>query len=669
MRKRLNHDAMAAVGFIEPWSVKAGSATGAFLSCVDPKASVRIVTLDRDEAAEVEWEIARHSDALSIREYELGSWAEIPATALRSEAYELSLEILFTRNETAKPVVAIGPLLFNLEPDGRLVAVVEGESHTIAEIRNERWYQLDVSVSPSAVGYRVRRADQQVVAERTIPRVAADITGPICIGGVSDRSRQTLNARLGRIRLTSADHETEWRFPTRGPVSDISPVQQGNPAIILHNTLTFAVASPRFTGDVHDPRLAPDHFDAIHLHDDDFGGFDWAADFTVHIPEGARSGVYALEIKTDRGVEKLPFFVRPREPQSNVAVLLPTATYLAYADEQLPPHRYPWHGSDRAHLFAIDNNFLSLYDTHSDLSGVSLTSSRRPRATLRDDYHYPLSNSPHLLSVDLQLLKFYARHGIAVDVLTDRDLHDEGLESLSPYGLVLTGSHPEYWSSAMMNGLDRYLGSGGSLGYLGGNGFYWVVAFDGDKMELRRGKNDIWSGRPGEMHLSMTGEPGGNWEDRGNRHPQALVGVTYVIMSFGPSRPYRRLEGSYGAEYAWLFDGVGEVFGDSGTVLGGAAGYELDAVLRSEETPANLVRLAVADGFDDSFQVRPDLWLADGEAERAAMRRSDMTIYRHEAGGLVFSASSVAWIGALPASGEDNDVGRIMLNLVGRFRA
>ncbi|WP_283193106.1 N,N-dimethylformamidase beta subunit family domain-containing protein [Rhizobium sp. AN80A] len=667
MRNRLNHDAMAAVGFIEPWSVKAGSATGAFLSCTDPNASVRVVTLDRDEALEVDWEIERHSNAFSIREYDLGSWAEIPAVSRRSEVYELSLEILFTRNESTKPVVAIGPLLLNLVPDGGLVAVVDGESHPVADVRNERWYQLDISFSLSAMGFKVRRADQPVVAERTIPLGLADISGPICIGGVSDRSRRTLNARLGRIRLTSADQTTEWRFPRRGPVGSISPVQQGGPAIIVHNAPTFAVASPRFTGEVHDPRLCSDQFDAIHLHDDDFGGFDWAADLTVNIPEDARSGVYALEIGTDRGVERLPFFVRPREPRSNVAVLLPTATYLAYADEQLPPHRYPWHGSDRAHLFAIDNNFLSLYDTHSDLSGVSLTSSRRPRATLRDDYHYPLSNSPHLLPVDLQLLRFYARRGIAVDVLTDRDLHDEGLASLSPYSLVLTGSHPEYWSSAMMNGLDRYLGSGGSLGYLGGNGFYWVVAFDGDKMELRRGKNDIWSGRPGEMHLSMTGEPGGNWEDRGNRHPQALVGVTYVIMSFGASRPYRRLKGSYAAEYAWLFEGVGETFGDSGTVLGGAAGYEVDAVLRSEETPANLVRLAVADGFDDSFQVRPDLWLADDEAERTAMRRSDMTIYRHEAGGLVFSASSVAWIGALPAPGEDNDVGRIMLNLVGRF--
>jgi N,N-dimethylformamidase len=44
-----------------------------------------------------------------------------------------------------------------------------------------------------------------------------------------------------------------------------------------------------------------------------------------------------------------------------------------------------------------------------------------------------------------------------------------------------------------------------------------------------------------------------------------------------------------------------------------------------------------------------------------------MTVYRHDGGGIVFSASSVAWIGALPGPGEDNDVGRIMRNLVNQF--
>ncbi|MDM9624946.1 hypothetical protein QTL95_03485 [Rhizobium sp. S152] len=662
MRTLLNHSHMAAVGYLEPWSVRAGSITQAFISCTDPNATIAITTLDRDDKERVEWKVIRHEPTFSTRSYTLGSWIELPDGIAATRILDLNFEILFTDNSEPKPVVSFGSFRLTLDPTGRLLA----SGQMVANVRQERWYRIKLSRTPGSISCIVETEGGNVVGNCAVADDGQP--GSILIGAEPNLNSKTLNARIGRILIEADEAALEWRFPTRGPVAALAPVAGGDAELVIHNAPIFAVASARFTGGVHDPRLDPEHFDAVHLHDDDFGGFDWSADMSIEVPAHARSGVYAVEITTSRGVEKLPFFVRPQQPRSAVGVLLPTATYLAYADEQLPPHRYPWHGSDRGHLFAIDNNFLSLYDTHGDLSGVSLTSSRRPRATLRDDYHYPLSNSPHLLPVDLQLLKFCGRHGLDVDLLTDHDLDAEGVAAIERYQLLLTGSHPEYWSSNMMKGLESYVQRGGSVGYLGGNGFYWVVAFQDDKMELRRGKNDIWSGRPGEIHMAMTGEPGGNWEDRGRHHPQALFGVTYVIMSFGPSRPYRRLEGSHHSEFAWLFDGVAsDVFGQSGTVLGGAAGYEVDAVLRSGETPANLVRLAVADDFDESFQLRPDLWVADGEVERAALRRSDMTAYRHEGGGFVFSASSVAWIGALPGAGEDNDVGRIMLNLIGKF--
>lgn len=661
MRRRLNHSAMPAVGYVEPWSVRAGGWVACHVSCADPTAQATVVTIDRDKNEHLNWTVRKASRSFEVKAYDLGSWVEIPMFDVGQD-FVLDVEILFTSNDVVKPVITWPGFLLTIDRDGRLQA----NGTDVATIANETWYGLSLSFHAGELCLRLSpHHGGREVESRTsgLPKPAT-----IHIGAEASHAQLTLNARIGRISLKTASGKLRWCFPVRGPVESLKPMDGGGPDLRICNAPTFAVASPRFTGEIHDPRVDADHFDAIHLHDDDFAGFDWAADLVISVPADARPGVYAVAIETDRGVEQLPFFVRPQAPTSSVAVLLPTATYLAYADEQLPPDRYPWHGSDRSHLFAIDNNFLSLYDVHSDMSGVSLTSSRRPRATLRADYHYPLSNSPHLLPVDLQLLKFLGRHGIDVDILTDHDLDDEGRAAITPYRLLLTGSHPEYWSSAMMTGLKEYLSSGGSLAYLGGNGFYWVVAFQGDKMELRRGKNDIWSGRPGEIHLAMTGEPGGNWEDRGLHHPQALVGVTYVIMSFGKSRPYRRLEESHYGNYAWLFDGVlSNTFGAEGGVLGGAAGYEIDAVIRSEETPKNLVRLAVADGFDESFQVRPDLWVAGGEAERTALRRADMTIYQHEGGGVVFSTGSVAWIGALPNPSQDNDVGRIMLNLMGRF--
>jgi len=39
------------------------------------------------------------------------------------------------------------------------------------------------------------------------------------------------------------------------------------------------------------------------------------------------------------------------------------------------------------------------------------------------------------------------------DVATDLDLHQEGRELLDRYKVVITGSHPEYWSEAGENAL------------------------------------------------------------------------------------------------------------------------------------------------------------------------------------------------------------------------
>ena len=64
---------------------------------------------------------------------------------------------------------------------------------------------------------------------------------------------------------------------------------------------------------------------------------------------------------------------------------------------------------------------------------------------------------------------------VEVDVITDDDLHTRGAAALSPYRVILTGSHPEYTCTQMLDCLDSYLATGGRMVYLGGNGFYWVT--------------------------------------------------------------------------------------------------------------------------------------------------------------------------------------------------
>ena len=129
--------------------------------------------------------------------------------------------------------------------------------------------------------------------------------------------------------------------------------------------------------------------------------------------------------------------------------------------------------------------------------------------------------------------------------------------------------------------VGRYIGRGGRLCYLGGNGFYWRIAVSDaipDVLEVRRAEGGIraWDAAPGEAHHQLDGAYGGLWRRLG-RPPQMLAGVGFSSQGLFEGSLYRRLPASFDPDVAWIFDGVeGEVLGDFGLSGGGAAGFELD---------------------------------------------------------------------------------------------
>src|SRR5207244_2624348 len=133
------------------------------------------------------------------------------------------------------------------------------------------------------------------------------------------------------------------------------------------------------------------------------------------------------------------------------------------------------------------------------------------------------AGSPHQLNADLHLINWMEAKAFKYDVITDHDLDAEGMSVLAPYKVIVTGSHPEYWSGKMLDSMKEYLEKGGRLMYLGGNGFYWVTANDPEQrhtVEVRRyNGTQAWHAEPGEVYLSTTGEMGGLWRARG-RPPQ-----------------------------------------------------------------------------------------------------------------------------------------------------
>ena len=444
-----------------------------------------------------------------------------------------------------------------------------------------------------------------------------------------------------------------------------------------------AVAGHRWSGDTLDFRSAPEQYSAIHFHDDDLEDAQWEPAFELRVPDDLPSGIHAFRLTAGNAVETLPFVVRPPRGVATAPtlVLAPTLTYRAYANEHESwfdrargaPRQGLGHRASAEDLYAARERLLSLYDRHSDGSGTTYVSLLRPQTTIRPGIAMPISGVPHALAADLYLIDWLEERGTAYDVVADEDLHEEGVDLLRRYRVVVTGTHPEYWTEQMLTALTTFVDTGGCLMYLGGNGFYWVASLDPDRphvMEVRRGSAGTgpFHGEPGEGHHSTTGEPGGLWRFRG-RPPNALVGVGFAAMGHAGALPYERAE-PLDPRTAFVFDGVPAdgAIGDSGLCLGAAAGLEVDRLDHSLGSPRDALVLASAIGFPPAYRPAAEDVTTLGGLDPSALVRSDVVYLENAAGGVVFSAGSIGWCGALSADAYEGPVSRMTGNVLDRFR-
>ncbi len=458
----------------------------------------------------------------------------------------------------------------------------------------------------------------------------------------------------------------------------------------LVNLPARAMKGYNWTGAEMNWRHAPEQYGAIHFHHDDLYDAGWETDFSLTVPDGLASGVYCARLEAGGEVDRIPFVVRPpRDKATNdVAFLVPTASYMAYANE---------HGGVDSemnevlmgHLSGLKPEDLmlnehrewgySLYEVHADGSGVCYSSRLRPVLNWRPGYTIPWVGAAGTAAwqwpADIHIVAWLDAMGHGCDFITDEDLHAEGLGLLERYRCVLTGSHPEYYSTRMWDALDGYLGQGGRLMYLGGNGFYWRIAYHDalpGVLELRRAEDGIrdWVAEPGEYYHSFSGEYGGLWRRLG-RPPQGLVGVGMATQGFDISGYFRRTPGSNDPRAAFVFEGVtGEIIGDFGTVGGGAAGLELDRCDHSLGSPPHTLVLATSENLTHLYFLCPEEVNSVGPIDSARetnLARGDITFVETEDGGAVFSASSISWAGSLSWNGFDNNVSKITDNVLRRF--
>ena len=201
-------------------------------------------------------------------------------------------------------------------------------------------------------------------------------------------------------------------------------------------------------------------------------------------------------------------------------LLLPTYTWQAYSN--LGRDRRLWPG-------------LSNYALHRDGLPVYLSTSLKPSSTYSPlaytevggedafidsdgDPAGTTQRSTHLLMADLYIAHWLAGIAARYSVITDGDLHRDGLGALGEAQVLVLSAHPEYWTASMLDGALSFLRRGGNVMYMGGNGLYWVTSVRDDKphlLEIRRGSSasQTWSAEPGERGIPSTGRrvgPGGN---------------------------------------------------------------------------------------------------------------------------------------------------------------
>lgn len=429
----------------------------------------------------------------------------------------------------------------------------------------------------------------------------------------------------------------------------------------------------------------PSQYGAVHFHEDDLEDCGWRPTCAFKIPANWRSGFYALELTADSPLgpveSYVSFFVKPPQGRATAPLLFvaSTATFLAYANigTRLDQSGFEVHSEGLVTLSADDVYLsehrelgLSSYDTHLDGSGVCYSSGARPILSMR-----VRGNSFNYVN-DTHIVDWLEQQNIEYDVLTDEDIDRQGASALSPYRTVITGSHPEYVSRPMLDAFEAYQNSGGRHMYLGGNGFYWRIAFHPTRpglIEVRRGVTGTrtWEGEAGETNLSFTGEPSALWRSNG-RAPQRLVGVGFDAQVFDHSTFYRRLPDSFDARMEFAFLGIGpdERIGDFGLRLGGAAGLEIDRADHTLGSPPNLRVLATADRFGSGGLPTPEEFRTMHRGltgEQNARVRADIVFFETFAGGAVFATGSIAWCCALSHNGYDNNVSRLTGNVLRRF--
>lgn len=597
--------------------------------------------------------------------------------------------LVYPTLQSAKPQSVIGIDVYDLHLNAEeaVSLCIEGRTVTLPNsLSLHCWHYIEAQITRNSITVLSRPFGKHEDEKQTATGDGSadlSVSGTPTVGAhlIEGVPKQHFNGKIEAPRIiVDGQPLCQWDF-----AEDISrrfvPAQIG-PDLELINYPARAVTGSIWDGSEMNWCHKPAHYAAIHFHQDDIYDFGWDSDFSYTLPDDIPSGVYVMRISCEGHEDAIPFFVCPPlgNTRAKLCVLVSTFTYAIYGNHARPDYKPSWQDKIRAwdaypHNPAEHPEYgLSTYNYHADGSGICHASHKRPLFNLKPGYftfgETECSGLRHF-PADMHLIAWLHAKGIEYDIVTDRELHDDGLAAIAGYSAVTTGSHPEYHTSHILDALRDYRDSGGHLLYLGGNGFYWRVAVHPDSedmLEIRRAEDGIraWAAEPGEYYNAFDGTYGGLWR-RNGRAPQDLVGIGFTAQGEFFGDPYRRVCSD--PNYDWVFEGIQDtLIGNYGYSGNGAAGFELDHMDFRLGTPQNAVLLAQSVTRENGFMLVPEEQLTHltnltGGTAKDAMH-ADMVLIEYPGGGSVFATGSITFCGSLPWNNFTNDVSRLLENIM-----
>ena len=594
-------------------------------------------------------------------------------------------------------LIAWGHVSLVLDSQGIITAKLPGgiSISTTVEVKCNQWHSLELTVLASGtitldVKYMITKKSNIGVAKSSRTELGIgrmfplSVTAPVRIAAGFGDAPCCFNGKIEAPEiLVDGALIAKWDFAQT--ISSLSVKAHTGPDLLLRNAPTRGVKGCKWDATEFCWRHKPDHYAAILFHDDDIYDFGWDRDFEFVVPDNMPSGIYIMRIEAEGHYDAMPFFVCPPlgKRRADLCVLVSTFTYTIYGNHARPDFAPSWLEKISA-WNAYPNNpseyrhyGLSTYNNHTDGSGICHASHKRVLFNLRPGYltfgEASCSGLRHF-QADSHLIAWLHNQDIAYDIVTDDELDRDGVAAISGYKAVLTGSHPEYHTSATLDALKDYRDNGGGLIYLGGNGFYWRIvrhSEDPTLLEIRRSEDGLraWASEPGEYYNAFDGSYGGLWR-RNGRPPQKLVGIGFTAQGNFVGMPYKRV--NYDKNMDWVFDGInGGLLGDFGFSGHGAAGFELDRRDEKLDEGEDIITLAQSYDEGNRFILVPEEMLThltnlSGSPEADA-KRADMVYFKTANGGQVFAVGSITFCGSLPWNNYDNNISTLLRNVVRKF--